>query len=53
MLAARFTRVLGTLLLNGVALIPALAIVRDAMGNRARRGAVERASLTAAAAADL
>jgi general secretion pathway protein F len=46
-LAARFTRVLGTLLLNGVALIPALAIVRDAMGNLAARGAVERASLTA------
>jgi general secretion pathway protein F len=46
-LAARFTRVLGTLLLNGVALIPAMAIVRDAMGNRVARGAVERASLTA------
>jgi general secretion pathway protein F len=46
-LAARFTRVLGTLLLNGVALIPALAIVRDAMGNQAARVAVERASLTA------
>ncbi len=46
-LAARFTRVLGTLLLNGVALIPALAIVRDAMGNRAGRVAVDRASLTA------
>jgi general secretion pathway protein F len=46
-LAARFTRVLGTLLLNGVALIPALGIVRDAMGNRAARAAVERASLTA------
>jgi general secretion pathway protein F len=46
-LAARFTRVLGTLLLNGVALILALAIVRDAMGNRAARTAVERASLIA------
>jgi general secretion pathway protein F len=46
-LAARFTRVLGTLLLNGVALIGALAIVRDAMGNRVARLAVERASLTA------
>ena len=45
--AARFTRVLGTLLQNGVALIPALAIVRDAMGNRAARSAVERASVTA------
>jgi general secretion pathway protein F len=46
-LAARFTRVLGTLLQNGVALIPALAIVRDAMGNRAVRLAVEQASLVA------
>jgi general secretion pathway protein F len=46
-LAARFSRVLGTLLLNGVALIPAMGIVRDAMGNRAGRVAVERASLTA------
>jgi general secretion pathway protein F len=46
-LAARFSRVLGTLLLNGVALIPALAIVRDAMGNRAGRAAVESASLAA------
>ena len=34
-LAARFTRVLGTLLLNGVALITALTIVRDAVGNHA------------------
>jgi general secretion pathway protein F len=46
-LAARFTRVLGTLLHNGVALIPALAIVRDAMGNQAARSAVEQASVTA------
>jgi general secretion pathway protein F len=46
-LAARFARVLGTLLTNGVALIPALAIVRDAMGNRAARAAIERASLIA------
>ena len=45
--AARFARVLGTLLQNGVALIPALAIVRDAMGNRAARAAVEQASVTA------
>jgi general secretion pathway protein F len=45
--AARFTRVLGTLLYNGVALIPALAIVRDAVGNSAVRLAVERASLSA------
>jgi general secretion pathway protein F len=46
-LAARFTRVLGTLLHNGVALIPALVIVRDAMGNQAARSAVEQASVTA------
>jgi general secretion pathway protein F len=46
-LAARFARVLGTLLTNGVALIPTLAIVRDAMGNRAARAAIERASLIA------
>jgi general secretion pathway protein F len=46
-LAARFTRVLGTLLHNGVALIPALAIVRDVMGNHAARAAVEQASVTA------
>ncbi len=46
-LAARFTRVLGTLLLNGVALITALTIVRDAVGNHAARQAVDRASLSA------
>jgi general secretion pathway protein F len=46
-LAARFTRVLGTLLHNGVALIPALAIVHDAMGNQAARSSVERATVTA------
>lgn len=45
-LAARFTRVLGTLLVNGVALIPALRIVRDAIGNRLAQRAVERASLS-------
>jgi len=47
LLAARFTRVLGTLLQNGVALIPALAIVRDAVGNLAVRAVVDRASLAA------
>jgi len=46
-LAARFTRVLGTLLLNGVPLIAALAVVRDAVGNRAAQSAVDGASLTA------
>lgn len=52
-LAARFTRVLGTLLQNGVALIPALAIVREAVGNRAARLAVEQASVTARAGGSL
>jgi general secretion pathway protein F len=51
--AARFTRVLGTLLDNGVALIPALAIVRDAMGNQAARLAVEQASTTARGGASM
>lgn len=46
-LAARFTRVLGTLLTNGVALIVALGVVRDALGNAAAVAAVERASASA------
>jgi general secretion pathway protein F len=46
-LAARFTRVLGTLLGNGVALISALSIVRDAMDNEAARAAVDQASVAA------
>jgi general secretion pathway protein F len=46
-LAARLTRVLGTLLQNGVALVPALSIVRDAIGNRAAQEAVGRMSLAA------
>jgi general secretion pathway protein F len=46
-LAARFTRVLGTLLQNGVALISALAIVREAVGNSVARLAVDAASVTA------
>jgi general secretion pathway protein F len=51
--AARFTRVLGTLLQNGVALIPALVIVQEAVGNRIVRRAVERASLAARGGAGL
>ncbi len=47
--AARFTRVLGTLLINGVPLISALGIVRDAMGNRAAVAAVDRAIASARA----
>ena len=39
--AARFTRTLGTLLINGVPLIAALGIVRDAVGNTAAAAAVD------------
>lgn len=46
-LAARFTRVLGTLLVNGVSLITALGVVRDALGNLAAADAVERATASA------
>ncbi len=48
-LAARFTRVLGTLLVSGVPLIAALGIVRDAVGNRAAVEAVDRATASARA----
>jgi general secretion pathway protein F len=48
-LAARLTRTLGTLLQNGVALIPALALAKEALGNLAAEKAVERASLQAKA----
>ncbi|MEA2745643.1 MAG: ral secretion pathway protein [Acetobacteraceae bacterium] len=46
-LAARFTRVLGTLLVNGVSLITALGVVRDALGNLAAVNAVELATTSA------
>jgi len=46
-LAARFTRTLGTLLLNGVPLIAALGITRDALGNLAGVAAVDQAVLSA------
>jgi general secretion pathway protein F len=46
-LAARFSRTLGTLLLNGVSLIAALGIVRDALGNQAAVLAVEQATASA------
>ena len=45
--AARFTRTLGTLLANGVSLVSAVAIVRDAIGNLAVRGAIEQAGQSA------
>lgn len=43
-LAARFTRTLGTLLDNGVSLLAALGTVRDVMGNRAAIAAVDQAT---------
>ncbi len=46
-LAARLTRTLGNLLENGVALIPALGIAKEALGNLAAAAAVEAASLKA------
>jgi general secretion pathway protein F len=52
-LAARFTRTLGTLLLNGVALLPALAIVPMAIGNREAMRAVDLATLSARGGAGL
>ena len=52
-LAARFTRTLGTLLTNGVPLIAALGIVAEALGNRAGQAAVEAASQSAKGGAGL
>ncbi len=52
-IAARFTRTLGTLLINGVPLIAALGIVQDAVGNRAGVAAIERATLSAKGGAGL
>ncbi len=46
-MAARLTRTLGTLLQNGVPLIAALTIAKDALGNRAAAAAVEAASAAA------
>ncbi len=53
LIAARFTRTLGTLLINGVPLIAALSIVRDAVGNRAAVAAIEQATLGAKGGAGL
>ena len=47
LLAARLTRALGTLLINGVSLIAALGIARDALGNLAAVAALDRASQSA------
>ena len=52
-LAARFTRVLGTLLVNGVPLIAALDIVRGAVGNRAAIAALDRATISTRGGAGL
>jgi general secretion pathway protein F len=52
-LAARFTRTLGSLLQNGVALITALGIAKDALGNLAAAAAVEQAALGAKGGAGL
>ena len=52
-LAARFTRTLGTLLINGVPLIAALGIVRDAVGNSAGARAIDRAAVSAKGGAGL
>ncbi len=52
-LAARLTRTLGSLLENGVPLIAALGIAKDALGNLAAADAVEAASLQAKGGAGL
>jgi general secretion pathway protein F len=52
-LAARLTRTLGSLLQNGVPLIAALGIAKDALGNLAAAAAVEAAALGAKGGAGL
>jgi general secretion pathway protein F len=52
-LAARLTRTLGSLLENGVPLIGALGIAKDALGNLAAADAVEAAALEAKGGAGL
>jgi general secretion pathway protein F len=52
-LAARLTRTLGSLLENGVPLIAALGIAKDALGNLAAADAVEAAALEAKGGAGL
>ena len=52
-LAARFTRTLGTLMVNGVPLIAALGIVRDAIANQAGVAAVDQATISARGGAGL
>jgi len=52
-LAARLTRTLGTLLLNGMPLVTALDVVRDALGNQAGVRALEMATVAARGGAGL
>ena len=52
-LAARFCRTLGSLLQNGVPLIGALAIVREALGNTAAVAVVDKATTSAKGGAGL
>ncbi len=52
-MAARFSRTLGTLLQNRVSLIPALAIVREVLGNEAGVRAVDDATASATGGAGL
>ena len=53
MLAARFGRALGTLLVNGVPLIGAMEVARGTLGNREAEAVVDRAALTARGGEDL
>ena len=46
-LAARFARTLGMLLINGVPLLSALGITQEVLGNRAAQGAVQAAAASA------
>jgi general secretion pathway protein F len=52
-LAARFTRTLGTLLVNGMPLVTALDIVRETLGNTAGVRAVDEATVGARGGAGL
>jgi len=52
-MAARFTRTLGTLLVNGMPLITALDIVRDVLGNTAGMRALDGATVGARGGAGL
>ena len=51
--AALLTRTLGSLLANGVGLLPALSIAREVLGNRAAARAVEQAAASAKEGAGL